>query len=177
MSLVLLALVLTTQAASADPSGEAAKPRISVQSSDVPSLRVQYLNIPWGPNTFSAMESPGDSFYNRRPWPFAQLAAEAPFSLDGTAVPAGRYALVFHPNSPDDKGMSLEVRRVAADFLEAGNVMAPAPEGEAVLRVPVRFETVTDSAPALRIDLRPSPEGASLAIAYGTRRLVKELRR
>jgi hypothetical protein len=122
------------------------------------------------------MEKPDATFYNKRPWPFAQLTTEATVSLDGTALPPGRYALVFHPNGPTNEGMSLEVRSVAADFLEPGNAMAPAPEGKTVLRVPARFETVPDSAPALAIALVPGKGTTSLTVRYGDRRLVKELR-
>jgi len=181
MTLAFLALVVILQATPPAPSpreapAEAARPRITLESASAPSLAVQYLTIPWGPNTFAAMERPGDSFYNRRLWPFAQLTTEAAVSLDGTKIPPGRYALVFHPNTPDDQGMSLEVRKIGADFLQPGNVMTPAPEGETVLRVPVRFETVPDTAPALAIALARGKEATALTVRYGDRRLVKELR-
>ncbi len=164
-------------AAFAGPAPAApARPRITLQSVTAPHVTVQYLSLPWGPNTFATMEKPDDTFYNKRPWPFAQLTTEATVSLDGTALPPGRYALVFHPNGPTNEGMSLEVRSVAADFLEPGNAMAPAPEGKTVLRVPARFETVPDSAAALAIALVPAKGGTSLTVRYGDRRLVKELR-
>jgi len=65
---------------------------------------------------------------------------------------------------------------VDADFLEPGNAMAPAPEGKTVLRVPARFETVADTAPALAIALDPGKGVTSLTVRYGDRRLVKELK-
>jgi hypothetical protein len=54
--------------------------------------------------------------------------------------------------------------------------MAPAPEGKTVLRVPARFETVADTAPALAIALDPGKGVTSLTVRYGDRRLVKELK-
>ncbi|PYQ16996.1 MAG: hypothetical protein DMF79_17980, partial [Acidobacteria bacterium] len=67
-------------------------------------------------------------------------------------------------------------RVVAADFLEPGNAMAAAPEGKTLLRVPARFETVADTAPALAITLATGKGVTSLTVRYGDRRLVKELR-
>ena len=160
---------------SAAPAGPA-RPRITLQSAKVPSLIVSYLSLPWGPNTFATMEKAGDTFYNKRLWPFAQLTTETTVSLEGTPIPPGRYALLFHPNGPTNQGMSLEVRAVDADFLEPGNAMAPAPEGKTVLRVPARFETVADTAPALAIALDPGKGVTSLTVRYGDRRLVKELK-
>src|SRR5262249_5563536 len=63
-----LPLALLVQAApAAEPP---AKPTITIQSADAPGLKVFYLNAPWGPNTFAAMEKPGEGFYNKRSWPF-----------------------------------------------------------------------------------------------------------
>lgn len=157
-------------------SAAPARPRITLQSVTLPSLTVSYLSLPWGPNTFATMEKAGETFYNRRLWPFAQLTLETTVSLEGTPIPPGRYALLFHPNGPTNQGMSLEVRQVAADFLEPGNAMAPAPEGKTMLRVPARFETVAETAPALAIALTPGKGVTSLTVRYGDRRLVKELK-
>ena len=134
------------------------------------------LSIPWGPNTFAAMESAGDSFYNKRTWAFARLETKAPLTLYGAAIPAGNYALVFHPNTTENKGMSLEVRKIAVpEFLEAGNVMTPTPAGETIWKAPIRFQTAADVAAALKVDLTGPANGKlSLVVRYGDRTLVKE---
>ena len=164
-------------AAFAGPAPAApARSHITLQSVKASSLTVSYLSLPWGPNTFATMEKAGDTFYNKRLWPFAQLTTETTVSLEGTPIPPGRYALLFHPNGPTNEGMSLEVRVVADDFLEPGNAMAAAPEGKTLLRVPARFETVADTAPALAITLATGKGVTSLTVRYGDRRLVKELR-
>jgi hypothetical protein len=152
------------------------KPAITIQTVGSPELKIHYLNAPWGPNTFAAMERPGTSFYNTRTWPFARLETTRAITIEGTAVPPGNYALVFHPNTPDDKGMSLELRKLSvAEFLQPGNVMTPTPEGETVWRGPVRFDRAESTEPALRIDLTPQMTGTRLLIRYGDRRLEREL--
>ncbi len=169
----LVAFVIA-QAAPAEPAPR--KPAITIQSASAPGVKVFYLNAPWGPNTFAAMERPGDGFYNSRTWPFARLETTRAISFKGTSVPAGNYALVFIPNSPDDKGMSVELRRLSvSEFLQPGNVMAPTPEGPTVWREPARFERAETTEPALRIDLAPHMTGAKLVVRYGDRRLERDL--
>jgi len=174
----LTSLAVTSLAfAQATPTDEAPrKPAISIQTASAPAVKVYYLNAPWGANTFAAMERPGDGFYNRRTWPFARLETTRSISIEGTAVPAGNYALVFHPNTPDDKGMSLELRRLSVtEFLQPGNVMTPTPEGPTVWRGPVRFDRAEGTEPALRIDLAPHMAGTKLVVRYGDRRLERDL--
>jgi hypothetical protein len=167
--LALLAFVSPQQA-------EPPKAPVVIQTSTAGPVTVKSLSIPWGPNTFVTMESPGDSFYNKRTWAFAHLEAKAPLTLYGAAIPAGNYALVFHPNTTDNKGMSLEVRKIAvAEFLEPGNVMTRTPEGETVWKAPIRFQTGTDVAPALKVEVTGPANGKlSLTVRYGDRTLVKE---
>jgi len=106
-----------------------------------------------------------------------RLETKGAFTIDGKRVPAGNYALLFHPNTLENAGMSLEIRNIAGEeFLQPGNVMTPAPDGETMLRVPVSFETVPGTAPALAIELLPGKDATSLTVRYGDRRLVKELR-
>lgn len=151
------------------------RPAITLQSVSSDRLKVNYLNIPWGPNTFAAMERPGDSFYNRRDWPFARLELNGPVTLEGSSILPGNYALVFHPNTPDDQGMSLELRRIKVpEFLEPGNAFTPTPDGESVWRGPIRFDTARGSSPHLKIELAPRKDGVSLIVNYGNRRLVKD---
>jgi len=170
-----LALVLSPvpdpQAGGAD-----APPPITIHTAAAPSLKVFYLNLPWGPNTFAAMERGGDSYYAKRTWPFARLESTAPLTLEKTTLPPGNYALVFHPNTPDNEGMSLEVRKIqVAEFLEPGNVMTRTPEGESLWRAPIRFDTVPGISPHLVVDLESSPGEVSLVVRYGDRRLVRPL--
>ena len=177
-SLVLLALLQApAPAASPSPSpGAAARPAITIQTATAPGLTVSYLTAPWGPQTFAAMERAQEGFYNRRTWPFARLESTKALSLDGTTVPPGNYALVFHPNTPDKQGMSLEVRRIAVpEFLQPGNVMTRTPEGETVAKVPIRFETTGETEAALKVGLEPDKNGLALVVRYGNRKLVKEL--
>jgi hypothetical protein len=174
----LLALLgpLWPTAAAQEPAAEEKKPALTIQSATADRVTVHYLRIPWGPNTFAAMQKGGDSFYARRTWPFARLELKAPVSLEGTKIPAGNYALVLHPNTPDDQGMSLEVRKIrVAEFLEAGNVMTPTPAGESLWRGPVRFDLTALTSPHLTIELAPAKTGVSLIVQYGDYRLVKDL--
>src|SRR4029453_6921231 len=117
-----------------------------------------------------------DSYYAKRTWPFARLETTKPVSIGGTSVPAGNYALVFHPNTPDQKGMSLEVRKISVpEFLVVGNALTKTPDGEAVATLPAVFETVPDTAGSLGIELLPAEGGSRLVLRYGDRRLVKDL--
>jgi hypothetical protein len=123
------------------------------------------------------MERPGDSFYNKRTWPFARMESKVPVTLEGTKIPAGNYALVFHPNGPDNQGMGLEVRKIEVpEFLQAGNAMTPTPQGETIHRAPVRFDTTTSTTPALKIDLAPQKGALSLRVQYGDRVLTRDLK-
>jgi hypothetical protein len=150
---------------------------ITIQSVDAAGVSVYFLNIPWGPQTFAAMERPGDGFYNKRTWPFARLETRVSVTLESTKIPAGNYALVFHPNGPDNQGMALEVRKIeVAEFLQAGNAMTPTPAGETIHRAPVRFETTTTTVPALKIDLAPQKGALSLRVQYGDRVLTRDLK-
>ena len=169
VALAVLPLVAPQQA-------EAPKAPVVIQTSTSGAVTVKSLNIPWGPNTFAAMESASDSFYNKRTWAFARLETKVPLTLYGAAIPAGNYALVFHPNTTDNKGMSLEVRRIAVpEFLEAGNVMTRTPEGETVWKAPIHFQTSADVAPALKVELTGPANGKlSLVVRYGDRSLVRE---
>jgi hypothetical protein len=173
--------VLALAAATLPPSDQAGAPEaerspIEKKSVTLGGIGIHFLTIPWGPNTFAAMEKGGDSFYAKRTWPFARMEAKVPVTIEDTRLPPGNYALVFHPNGLDDKGMSLEVRKIAVpEFLVAGNVMTKTPEGETVARGPAVFETVKEIAPALLVELLPSPGGATCVIRYGDRKLVKAL--
>ncbi len=168
MTSLVLVLALGQVAASAEASK---RPAITIQKAEAPGVQVFHLSMPWGPETFAAMERPGEGFYNRRSWPFARMETTKTLTIGERALPAGNYALVFHPNTPDDEGMSLEVRKIApGEFLQTGNVMTRTPEGETVWRAPVAFEVVETTVPALEIGLTPGPGDLRLDVRYGDRR-------
>jgi hypothetical protein len=180
---VMLAAALVTLLTAPSPGAETQepppaekKPAITIQSATADRVTVHYLKIPWGPNTFAAMQKGGDSFYARRTWPFARLELRAPVTLEGKTIPAGNYALVLHPNTPDDRGMSLEVLRLKLpEFLEEGNVMTPTPSGESLWKGPVRFDLAAGTTPHLTINLALGKGGVSLIVQYGDYQLVKDL--
>jgi hypothetical protein len=181
MTTIVLLLVLGQAGGQATDTavGPAEGPKrapITIQEVDAPGARVFHLNVPWGPETFAAMERPGEGFYNRRSWPFARLETTEALKIGDTVLEEGNYALVFHPNTPQNEGMSLEVRRVApGEFLQSGNVMTRTPEGETVWRAPVRFETLSTTVPSLEIALTPGPDGLLLDVRYGNRRTQRLL--
>jgi len=162
--------------AAADASPAPRPDPVTIRSTEAGDLKVFFLNAPWGPQTFAMMERGGDSFYNKRTWPFARLETRRPFTLEGTKVPPGNYALVFHPNPPTNEGMSLEVKRIdVPEFLQEGNVMVRTPEGVTIYKEPIRFDTATSTAPALKIELAPDKGAITLKVQYGDRLLIKQL--
>lgn len=164
--------------APAAASGTEARPAIVLRTETVAGTSVHFQTVPWGPQTFAVMESAADSFYNKRSWPFARLETHEAFTLEGTRLVPGNYALVFHPASREQAAMSLEVLKVAAgEFLQAGNVMQRAPAGESVYRGAVTFEHVADTQPTLTVALQPLPQGLRLEVRYGDRRLARLLSR
>jgi len=164
--------------ASPAPAASPSREPITIHSSEAGDLKVFFLNAPWGPQTFAMMERPGDSFYNKRTWPFARLETHSDLTLEGKPVPAGNYAMVFHPNSAANEGMSLELKKIdVPEFLQAGNVMAPTPDGVTIYKEPVRFDTATSTAPALKVELAPEKDGFTLRVQYGDRLLIKRLKK
>ena len=114
----------------------------------------------------------------RRSWPFARMETTKPLRVEEVELPPGNYALVFHPNTPDDAGMSLEVRQIApGEFLQAGNVMTRTPEGETLWKAPVAFDTADTTAPSLTIRLLPAAAGFTAGGGPGEPGRVCGLRR
>ncbi len=175
--MISFAVLLLLAQAGAQPTDAAVGPLpttkrapITIHTAEVPGVQVFFMNLPWGPETLAAMERPGKGFYNRRSWPFARMETTTALHVEDTSLPAGNYALVFHPNTPEDKGMSLEVRKIApGEFLQPGNVMTRAPEGETLWRGPVKFETADRTVPALEVGIRPETGGVRLDVRYGNR--------
>jgi hypothetical protein len=170
-----LAVLLLLAQAGAQPTDSAVgpparRPAITIHEAEAPGVRVFFLNMPWGPETFATMERSGEGYYNRRSWPFARMETTQPLRIEETPVPAGNHALVFHPNTAKDEGMSLEVRKIApGEFLQAGNVMTRTPEGETLRRARVAFDTTETTVPALEIEVLPEESAVRLQIRYGNR--------
>jgi hypothetical protein len=175
MSLVAAAVLVLLGTGGQEP---AAPERLPIEKKVVSAsgVSVHFLTIPWGPNTFAAMERGGDSYYSHRTWPFARLETASAFKLGGHPLEAGNFALVFHPRSADGGGMRLEVRKITVpEFLIPGNVMTRTPEGVTVATSFAVFETVDETAPALDIALEAVAGGAQLVVRYGNRRLTRKL--
>jgi len=178
-ALVLISLANLAQApqqkAPDVPLHSEARPEVAIHSAEAGRVKVFYLNIPWGPATFAAMEKGGASFYTKRTWPFARLQSEVPLKLDGTKIAPGNYALVFHPNT-EGKGMALEVVKIEVpEFLQPGNAFTPTPPGDSVYKQPISFQTEEGKTSPLDVGLSSEKERLSLTIRYGDRKLVKEL--
>jgi hypothetical protein len=172
--LALLLLLAPATQATEDPSAAPKRPAITIRTVETADVQVFHLTMPWGPETFAAMERAGEGFYNRRSWPFARMETTKTLKVEETSLPAGNYALVFHPNTPKDEGMSLEVRKIApGEFLQAGNVMTRTPEGETLWQAPVQFTTAATTAPTLEIRLLPDAAGFVLDVHYGDRQTAK----
>lgn len=169
------AVLLLLAQAGAQPTDAAvgpppSRPAITIHTAEAPGVQVFYLNLPWGPETFAAMERPGEGYYNRRSWPFARMETAKPLKIGETVLPAGNFALVFHPNSPKNEGMSFEVKKIApGEFLQRGNVMTRTPEGETLWRGPVTFATAESTVPTLEIGIAPEANGVRLDVRYGNR--------
>ena len=122
--MISFAVLLLLAQAGAQPTDAAvgpppSRPAITIHTAEAPGVQVFYLNLPWGPETFAAMERPGEGYYNRRSWPFARMETAKPLKIGETVLPAGNFALVFHPNTPNNEGMSFEVKKIApGEFLQ-----------------------------------------------------------
>ena len=151
-------------------------PDLEIHHSEAGGVTVRFLNIPWGPQTFAAMERPGEGFYSDRTWPFARLESEVAVSIGEAELPAGNYALVFHPNK--GQGMVLEAVKIGlGEFLRAGNIMTKTPEGESVYKSPAIFELLDETLPTLDVSLAAVEDEITLLVAYGNRRLQRTLKR
>jgi hypothetical protein len=52
--------------------------------------------------------------------------------------------------------------------------MTRTPEGETLLKAPIRFDTATSTAPELTVGLQPGKGKVTLRVQYGDRLLLKE---
>jgi len=172
MKKLVLAFLL---AASVTPAQEMVEKKApTIHQVETKGATVYFLNIPWGPVTFGAMEKGGDTPNTRRTWPFARIETTKPATLGSAKLAPGNYALVFHPNQ--GQGMSLEVLKIAAgEFLEPGNARTPTPAGESVHKEPISFEDAPETVPALALSVEKEKAGQMLVIRYGDRKLARAL--
>jgi hypothetical protein len=144
---------------------------LSVHSVRKPGFEMRFVDFHWRPELFEAMEKGGSALPEaQRNWMLARIVTTAPFTLEGTKVPAANYALALWPNL-DGKGLALELRRVDMRDVLVRDVIAPAPEGTTVYKAPARFETTTDTVPRLALQVGEGEGSLSLEVRYGNRRL------
>ena len=149
----------------------------SVHKEKTSGAEVEFVDHPWRPDVFAALESGGTAPEGQRAWAFARLTTSWFLAFDRTVVPPGRYVLVLTPKL-GDLPMSLELRRgdgreIFADL----SVMAPPAGGETVSKSPASFATGSDPVPALDITLAGWSDGIVLTVRYGNRKLTRELAR
>jgi hypothetical protein len=169
--MIQLVSVLAALAAAASSAQQQPASDLSVHSDKQPGIQMRFVDFHWRPELFEAMEKGGSTIPEaKRNWLLARIITEAPFTLEGTKVPVGNYALALWPNL-DGKGLSLELRRVDMRLVLEPNAFAPAPNGETVYKGPARFETTTETAPRLNAKLVGGDKAVTLEVRYGNRRL------
>ena len=90
-------------------------------------------------------------------------------------MPPGNYAMVFVPNTADDKGMSVELRKLSVpEFLQPGTSWLRLRRGRRYGASRALQPGGHDGA-GLRIDLAPHMTGTKLVVRYGDRRLERDL--
>jgi hypothetical protein len=179
----LVAATATILAASTVVATPTAAPLAPVQGPETGAVRrekaqgfeVQFVNTPWRPDVFEAMESGGTGGELPRSWGFAHLAAGSYFAVDEKIVPPGQYAVVLNPKM-GALPMTLELRRAeGGSSFGDPNAMAPPPPGESVYKAPVVFSKTSDPVPALDVTLARYGDAAVLTVRYGNRKMVKAL--
>ena len=148
-------------------------PGVSIQKEKASGAEAEFVDYPWRPDIFEAMETGGTA--PQRAWAFARFITSADFAMDGTVIPAGHYVLVLTPKT-GSLPMTLEVRRGPGRELFADpNAMAPPAGGETVYKSPVTFTPSVEPVPVLDVTLAGGSDGVLLTIRYGNRKLTKEL--
>jgi hypothetical protein len=160
------------------PSVAAAQaPGRSIHKDKTAGAEVEFVDHPWRPDVFAALESGGTTSDGQRPWAFARLTTSWFLSIDGTLLLPGRYVLVLAPKTGGIP-MTLELRRgdgreIFADLA----AMATPSASETVYKSTAKFEAGTDPVPVLDITLAGWSDGIVLTVRYGNRKLTKELAR
>jgi hypothetical protein len=148
---------------------------VPIRKEKTRGAEVEFVNTPWRPDIFEAMETGGATPEGQRSWAFARLSTSSYFAMDGTVIPPGHYVLVLTPKT-GGLPMTLEVRRGPGRELFADpNAMAPPEGGEMVYKAPVAFAPSAEPVPVLDVTLAGWRGGVSLTIRYGNRKLTKEL--
>jgi len=172
MSRIALALLLALPTVAA-----AQAPGRGVHKDKVSGAEVEFVDHPWRPDVFAALETGGTAAEGPRAWAFARLTTSWFLSIDGTLVLPGRYVLVLAPKTGAIP-MTLEVRRgdgreIFADL----SAMAAPLAAETVCKFAAKFEPGADPVPVLDITLAGWSDGIVLTVRYGNRKLTKELTR
>lgn len=168
---ILTALATTLPAQAKEPATD-----LSLHTERLPGIEVHFVDFHWRPELFDAMEKGGSQMPEaQRNWMLARVVTEMPFTIEKGKLEPGSYVLALWPNL-DGKGMAIELRRVNMATIVARNVIATAPEGQTMVKVPARFETVTE-APRLAIGLSEQTGVVTLEVRYGNRRLPLKLTR
>jgi hypothetical protein len=171
--LVTALAIVQALAAAAFAQDPAAAP--SIRTEKASGFEVQFVNTPWRPDVFQAMESGGTGGEGQRSWAFARLDARWYFAIDGRIVPPGQYALTLNPKM-GSLPMTLELRQTdSRDFFADPTAMPPPPVGESVYKSPAVFATTSDPVPVLDVTLARWRDGVTLTIRYGNRKLTKDL--
>jgi hypothetical protein len=148
---------------------------VSIRKEKAPGAEAEFVDTPWRPDVFEAMETGATTPEGQRSWAFARLATSSYFAMDGTVIPPGRYVLVLTPKT-GGLPMTLEVRRGPGRELFADpNAMAPPQGGEMVYKAPAAFAPSAEPVPVLDVTLAGWRGAISLTIRYGNRKLTKEL--
>ncbi|HXK12799.1 MAG TPA: hypothetical protein VMT70_24410 [Vicinamibacteria bacterium] len=147
---------------------------LSVRKEKVSGAEAEFVNYPWRPDVFQAMESGGAASDAPRSWAFARLATSSYFAIDGKVIPSGHYVLALTPHT-GSLPMTLELRRgEGRELFVDPTAMAP-PSGEIVYKSPAAFVPAGDLVPSLDVTLTRWSDGVALTIRYGNRKLTKDL--
>ena len=169
-----LMLAATGSFAAGAPAPLAGQAGAVIQKEKASGLELDFASFPWRPDVFQGFEAGGASAHS---WAFARLVVSAYFTIDGTKLYPGHYAMVLNPRM-GALPMTLELRRVdSREFLGEPPAMPPPPAGETVYKAPVTFTPGAEPNPVLNLTLASWSDGALLTIRYGDRKLAKELLR
>jgi hypothetical protein len=173
-------LTLTIVLALSAPSlavGQVPAAGLSVHKEKAAGAEAEFVNYPWRPDVFQTMESGGTALEGQRSWAFARLSTSSYFGIGGAVIPPGHYVLALNPKT-GNLPMTLELRRgdTRAMFADV-TAMSPPPSGETVYKSAATFVTTSDPVPSLDITLTGWPDGVTLRIRYGNRKLTMDLGR
>src|SRR5262245_37886306 len=168
----LIAWVALAQAAQQQPATD-----LTLHTIKQPGIELRFVDFHWRPELFEGMERGGSTIPEaQRNWMLARIVTTEWFKAGGTKVRPANYALALWPNL-DGKGLAIELRDVDMRTVLAPNVIATAPEGKTVYKARARFETTTETAPRLDIQLVEGESVVNVVVRYGNRKLALPLGR